>query len=194
MKKLLLALCLSTAVITTGLAESNLSRIFFNEMIGRNITDRGAWGIWGRTGDNRVNAACGMGTSWNDGSYFNFIKDLMDQEVYMEMHNANWNISDAPGTYELRANFVYSNGHVVGGSLKYQLINKNKILIRNLDRSIIDLVFDAKGLVLVMPGSIQSVTIPLDNSRSGMKLLSKCIDVSKNYSLTGPDSRPGTNI
>lgn len=194
MKRLLLGLLLSTSFIFPAIGEPN--QRFFEQSIGTNITNKGAWIIIGSTGDGsrNVNARCSMGTEWNDGSYIWYIKDLIDDEVYMEFRNNIWNINDEPGRYTLRMNFKLSTGQIRGNDIVYSLINKNTIMLRNLGRTVTELMFNARELSFVMPGSIPNATIPLYKSREALNILSRCIDASKNFKLegVGTGTTPGT--
>lgn len=190
MKKLLLAFALSSSLVSASFADTNL---FFEQMIGTNLTDKGSWAIIGRKGDEKKNAGCAMTTSWNDGSYIWFVKDLIDGEFYIEFRNNAWNISDAPGNYEFRMNFKYSNGSIRGGDLTFYLLNKNTVFVRNLEKGIVEHLYNAKELAFVMPGSIKNAVVFLDRTREALNLMSRCIDESKNYKLEGAQSqsRPG---
>lgn len=201
MKKILIliALALTTTFVSASLANQSGS-VFYEYMIGQRLTDKGAWIILGKTGSDTSNAKCSMGTEWNDGSYYWYINDLIDNEVYMEFRNNSWNISDPPGKYTLRANFKYSNGSIRGDYLKYDLINKNLIFIRWLDEMVTNEMFNAIELVLVMPGTISNAIIPLTGTRKAIALLSECRNQSKKYKLLDGDRRslgnavPGKNI
>lgn len=180
MKRLIIALALSAAFVTPSLSESSR---FYEKMVGKNTTDKGGWLVSGNTGDSDENAGCGMLTDWNDGSYFVLIKDLIDSDLYIRIKNNQWNISDKPGIYKLRMNFKYSNGAVKGEDTEYVLGTKNSIAIPDISKKRIEYLYDAIELQLVMPGTIQNMSIPLNNTREAMKYLSDCIKKSEGYNL-----------
>lgn len=191
MKKLLLISTMIATLTTSCLAES---RIFFEKQIGQNLNDIGSWRIAGRTGDSKYNAACSVMTSWNDGSAFYFVRDLIDGEVYIEFKNNNWNVSDPKGTYNARINFKYSNNSVQGADVPFDLINKNTVMFRNLNKDFTKNFFGAIKLDIIMPGTIPNAFVPLAKTREALGLLSQCIDASKNHKLEGATSGPSENI
>jgi len=202
MKNLFVVGLISAIITIASIGTTHSSQqenLFYERMIGQNLTDKGAWIILGKAGNERRNGRCSMSTAWNDGSHFWFIKDLIDDEVYISFQNNMWNISGFPGKYSLRANFIYPDGRVRGVDLEYELVSNNTIMIRWLTRELTEAMYDATELVLILHGRISNALIPLAKTREAMHYLSACIDESKNHKLYDGNvgrstSGPGTNI
>lgn len=56
------------------------------------------WIIYGNMPTVTHNATCNAETAWPDGTVLWLIKDLHDQEVYVQIKNPDWNILSAEGT------------------------------------------------------------------------------------------------
>lgn len=185
----------SLFMMTTACFAEN--KIFFEQRIGsKDLNQTGSWLILGRTGNEKLNAGCALTTTWTDGSQFWLTKDLIDDEVYAEYQNSEWSITDAPGNFSVRINFVHLDNSIRGGNFTYRLINKNTIMLRGLSKEFSINFFDAKAkeLRLVMPGSIPNAIIPLKGTKDAIVALSKCIDASKKEKLGVPENRPETSL
>ena len=138
------------------------------------------------------NPACYAEVNWRDGSRFQLIRDLADGELYIFFRNNTWNIGDAPGTYNLRANF-HRNANISGLDLQYQLIDKNTIVIRNLRKDQFLPLFSANQKVtFVMPGTIQNAEFDLTGSSNALTEISKCVDFARGVDLY-PEEQPSAN-
>jgi opacity protein-like surface antigen len=138
------------------------------------------------------NPACYAEVNYRDGSRFQLIRDLADGELYIYMHNTTWNISDPVGVYQLRANFTRNNQVVNGVNFSFNLINKNTIVIRNIDKDrFIPLFTGNQRMIFVMPGSIQNAEIDLTGSSKSLAEVSRCIDVARGVDLY-PEGAPAT--
>lgn len=163
----------------------------------------GPYYVYGVKADKSKNSnpACYAEVTWRDGSKIQFIRDLADGELYIWFRNNAWNISDAPGRYNLRANFSRRDGGVVGLNYEYNLINKNTILIRNMIKDQFVSAFSSGNrLTLVMPGSISNAEVDLTGSTRALQEISRCIEQASNIDLypdgplTGGQSQPEIKI
>jgi hypothetical protein len=139
------------------------------------------------------NPACYAEINYRDGSRFQLIRDLADGELYIYMHNSNWNISDPSVVYQLRANFSRNNQVVNGVNFSYNLVNKNTIVIRNIDKDrFIPLFTGNQRMLLIMPGNIQNAEVDLTGSSKSLAEISKCIDVARGVDLY-PEGAPAAS-
>jgi hypothetical protein len=196
MKKYLLASVFSIVAATSVIADSQQ---FYNVDV-----RPGPYYVYGVTSNTEksANPACYAEINWRDGSKFQLIRDLNDGELYIHLQANIWNITDAPGIYQLRANFTGSNGRLNGVNYQYQLVNKNTIVIRNIRKEdFIPLFSTNKSMTFVMPGSIQNTEVDLTGSSAALVEISKCIEASKSVDLypqgsnnTQNNSKSFTNI
>jgi hypothetical protein len=197
MKKYLLASVFGIAAVTSAFA-NNLS--FFQVDV-----RPGSYYVYGvvYNSETNNNPACYAEVSWKDGSRFQLTRDLADGELFIFIRNNAWNIGDKPGKYNLRANFT-KNGTAAGGlNLEYNLVNKNTIVVRNLNKdNFIPLFTNNNHMTFVMPGSIQNAELNLYGTKNVISEISRCIDVARGVDLypegtpTNNNSlgRPSTNI
>jgi len=146
-------------------------------------------GVTADTDGGNGNPACYAEVTWRDGSRFQLIRDLADGELYIFFRNNTWNISDAPGVYQMRANFQ-RNGNVSGLNFQYNLVNKNTIVIRNIIKEqFLPLFSGNQRMVFVMPGSIQNAEVDLTGSARALSEVSNCVDAARSVDLY-PEGRP----
>jgi len=146
-------------------------------------------GVTADTDGGNGNPACYAEVTWRDGSRFQLIRDLADGELYIFFRNNTWNISDAPGVYQMRANF-HRNGNVSGLNFQYNLVNKNTIVIRNIIKEqFLPLFSGNQRMVFVMPGSIQNAEVDLTGSARALSEVSNCVDAARSVDLY-PEGRP----
>lgn len=146
-------------------------------------------GVTADTDGGNGNPACYAEVTWRDGSRFQLIRDLADGELYIFFRNNTWNISDAPGLYQMRANF-HRNGNVSGLNFQYNLVNKNTIVIRNIIKEqFLPLFSGNQRMVFVMPGSIQNAEVDLTGSARALSEVSNCVDAARSVDLY-PEGRP----
>lgn len=150
-------------------------------------------GVTADTDDGNGNPACYAEVTWRDGSRFQLIRDLADGELYIFFRNNTWNISDAPGVYQMRANFQ-RNGNVSGLNFQYNLVNKNTIVIRNIIKEqFLPLFSGNQRMVFVMPGSIQNAEVDLTGSARALSEVSNCVDAARSVDLY-PEGRPNQSV
>jgi hypothetical protein len=196
MKKYLLASVFSIIAATSAISASQQ---FYNVDV-----RPGPYYVYGVTAnaEKNDNPACYAEVNWRDGSRFQLIRDLNDGELYIYLQANMWAITDAPGIYQLRANFTSSNGRLNGINYQYQLVNKNTIVIRNIRKEdFIPLFSTNKLMTFVMPGTIQNTEVDLTGSLAALAEISKCIEASKSVDLypqgsnnTQNNSKSFTNI
>jgi hypothetical protein len=139
------------------------------------------------------NPACYAQVNWRDGSKFQLIRDLADGELYIWMQNMTWNIADPPGPYSLRANFYNRSGLSGGVNFRYNLVNKNTITIRWIDKDqFLPLFVSNQRMILVMPGSIQNAELVLTGTTRTLAEISRCIDAARGVDLY-PEAPATTN-
>lgn len=170
MKKLLMTTALAFSMAVTP------AMAFYSKNIGD-------WYVFGFEGTPDDNRACVVQYEWQDGSRFQLIKDLVDGELYIWFKNNQWQISDAPGEYEGMTVVVENADNAKNWPATYSLVNKNTILIRNLQNSVdfIEALAEYDMVYFVMPGNIENAYIDLDNSMAALHAGSECIDASGNF-------------
>jgi hypothetical protein len=154
----------------------------------------GPYFVMGVTADvqQSENPGCYAEVNWRDGSRFQLIRDLADGELYIFFRNNAWNISDAPGTYNLRANF-HRNTNISGLNLQYYLLEKNTIVIRNIRKEqFLPLFSGNQKMIFIMPGNIQNAEVDLTGSSNALAEISKCVDVARGVNLY-PEGQPSTD-
>ena len=136
------------------------------------------------------NPACYAEINWRDGSRFQLIRDLADGELYIFLRNNAWNISDSPGNYSMRINFLSRSGQTTGLNFEYRLINKNTIVIRNIIKEkFLPLFANNTRAIMIMPGSIQNAEIDLTGSSRTLTEISNCVDAARSVDLY-PEGQP----
>lgn len=155
----------------------------------------GAFYVMGVTADaaKGKNPACYAEVNYGDGSQFQLIRDLADGELYIWLHNAQWNIRDVPGsTANLRANFRRSNGQVESLTFTYKQVNSSTIIIRGIFKDrFLPLFTGSQKMTFAMPGTIQDAEVELLGSSRAVSELSRCVDASAGIDLY-PDNRSTT--
>lgn len=133
------------------------------------------WIVEGVPKRDQLNPICRATTSWNDGSEFNFIIDLVDGELYILFINNSWDIGDPVNKfYNFRMN-VHSGNNIRGFNGEYELLSKNTIRVRNIDKKFVDYFADADEFRFIMPGSINNAKINLTGSGHATAQLSQCV-------------------
>ena len=156
----------------------------------------GAFYVHGVTSDPEKvndNPACFAQVDWKDGSRFQLTRDLADAELYIFFRNHSWNINDKPGTYRLRANFTKNNKITGGIDFNYTLVNKNTIVINNINKDTFIPMFTSNSLMtFVMPGSIQNSELDLTGTTKVLAEISRCIEVARGVDLY-PEGAPANS-
>jgi len=147
------------------------------------------YGVAGETNP-RNNPACYAEVTWRDGSKFQLIRDLDDGELYIFVRNNTWNVTDAPGIYNVRINFEKYGSIINGLNFQYNLLNKNTIVIRNIKKeTFLPLFSNGNKMIFVMPGSIQNAEVSLEGSTRALTEIANCVDRSTGVNLW-PDGKP----
>lgn len=134
------------------------------------------WIILGVPSNNGKNAVCGAELALKDGSTFAIFSDLIDGELYFSVTNTRWNIGDPVNSKAtLKLNFHGSND-IKSGTADYLLMSKNVIIVPHLNaQKFLHDFMDRTSMELVMPGSIEDITIPLDGSTRATEHLVRCV-------------------
>ena len=148
-------------------------------------------------------ATCYGEANMKDGSYVEIHRSLVDGELWGAVHNILWEMNPTGGG-TLRLNF-YSGNNVNGGDFRYQVRDKNTILILALDeKSFAEVSRGASHFTLVMPDNLKNITFSFE--RTGGPLLAaitECVEQNaKNYQnpykkqneASGTDASAGDNI
>lgn len=137
------------------------------------------WIVEGVPQRNKLSPICRATTTWNDGSEFNFILDLDDGELYILFINNSWDISDpVDKVYTFRMN-VHSGGNIRGFNGEYELLTKNTIRIRNIDKKFVDYFAEANEFRMIMPGSITNARVILNGTQTATAQLNQCVRAFK---------------
>ena len=181
--KIVYAILASLFFTTTALAQ----QIFFSAP---NL--KGNWRVIGDSGDSKLNPVCKLIYIWQDGSSFELIKDLADGELYILLVNNNWNISDPPNSQSVSRFNFHNNGSITGGSVIFELLNKNTIRFRAItaEKFLPDFV-SAQKMAIIMPGTIPNAEINLTGTRNGIDVLSNCV---RTYVPKNNPTKPGINL
>ena len=185
-KSLKAGLLALTLLSTTALAEDEPR--FYN-------VDINGWLVTGNPGNKDVAPFCTVSRNFNDGSYFNFVKDLGDGELVIFIKNVDWNIGDPVDSKETLIYNSYASNKTFLGSLNMEffVVNKNSIIIRHiLSRKFIPYFADAGFVKFIMPGTIQNLSFSLEGSASALGKLVDCIDAGKNVTSQKPVDKPAT--
>lgn len=145
------------------------------------------WIVEGVPNTKENNASCYTETRWSDGSRFQLIKNLVTGELYIWVQSMSWNMSDDPGsTFVARVNTHGRNG-VIGGDLTYMVINKNTIVIPQIQADgFIQPFMSQNEMHIIMPGTVQNFALSLKGSTTAIQSMSDCIDASKRANLGKP--------
>jgi hypothetical protein len=136
------------------------------------------WTVYGDQDALNGNPGCWMQYNWQDGSSVQIGYDMGTQTMNIYFKNMNWQIVDQVNqVYEgLRINFFSSDGSVVGGNFSYLLIDKNSLLIPEVNiKPFLDAFSNRKQMVFVMPGTIENAHIDLTGTRQAVQYFTDCL-------------------
>lgn len=123
------------------------------------------WNVTGRFPTDVRNGSCVAELDYadQDGSYAQIVKDLSDQEIFIGVHNTDWQITDAPTTGPIQLNSYNSRKQIIrSGKLTATATDKNTVLIRHLESAeIVDVLNNASRITLIMPGNLMNTDIIL---------------------------------
>lgn len=185
MKRLIASLLIASALSSPASA----SEVFY-----RSSKNVGLWAVAGFLGDASINPSCRAYMVWPDGSEVNIVKDLADGEFFIYIHTVGWNIQ-AEGIGTLRSNFMFSNGTVSGAEAKFLILNKNTIVIPNIDvEKSLESIMKASNVSFIMPGNIQDISINLTGSSQAMSNIAECIQKSKSAPIYSKPPTPPSSF
>lgn len=151
--------------------------------------------IFGDVGDAEVSPACGLRSTYNDGSTFSLYKDLISGEVFIVVVNMGWDVRDVAAGDQYRAtfNFYTGAGALYDNFTGYLTFSsKNSIIIPGIGGSdaFLGAIYGAASLTIVMPGNVSNAQIHLRGSAEGMNFLSECIDTAERMVRQQPVAPP----
>lgn len=153
----------------------------------------GQWSVMGHGGNDKLNPACIMQTTWTDGSRLSVIQDLSDGELYINLEYMKWNIEGPYNTNHNMKIIFYSGRSSVALDGIFNLHSKNSIMIRGIKHeSFVDIFADADKMSFVMPGTVPNVDIGLRGSSDAIQYTKQCMNASLKENLKTP--KKGSNI
>lgn len=166
-------------------------RSFFSEVV-----TPGTFSVYGNAKDASINRnpTCFIENRWRDGSIFQLSLDLGTNEMWIYFKNLSWNIGDAPAEYTGNLTFR-KNGRVVDGApIFYDLVNKNTIVLRNINKELFLKSFSENDLmVFVMPGNISNAELSLLGSATALETLRQCVRRSEQTDLGNVEPESPSN-
>lgn len=170
---IILSFCIPAAVQAGG------TRFFQKEI--------GQWTIEGYRGEVEY---CNAKTYWPNGSYAALVVAKGDPNMSLYLHNKDWNIGDPSGTlpeYVATIHFFSNNNGRDSGTIKYELIDSQTVILVNVNDKFIDNWVNYASMEIVMPGTIGRMSIGLGGTRDLVPAFVECID-----QLNG--NKQGTNL
>lgn len=170
---------LITFIITINAAFAD--DIFFHSKI-----ENGPYEIYGQLGSKEINnnPSCFTEISYYDGSKFQLIFDLDDDELYMVIRNTSWSFSESQGSVN-KLDAIFKKQKEIDTLLfKYKVINSNTIAIRNIIKngSFLKNFIAYESMNLITPdGKISTIT--LHGSKTALEEVAKCLRYSQNIDL-----------
>ena len=124
LKRLAVAITAATMLSTGAIA----TETFYKD-------EQGWFEIHGFVSGADGNPTCQIDAKYNDGSYFSLVKDMTDDEVWMELHNTVWKSLVIKRDITISWAFHKKDGEAVyvQESNAGQIINVNTVQIRNLN-------------------------------------------------------------
>lgn len=176
MKKVMVAFLALVMFATSAVA--NPDRFWGPRVI---PTEQGAgtWSVYGTMPNRNLNGQCFAQTTWTDGTTLNVIKDLHDDELYVQIYNPDWYLPE-PGHANLDFNVAGRNERL---PVTFVVIGNgnNTIHIRHLDRTnFMQLVYDARMLGIDMePNGNPNLYMTMMGSRDMIAALVDCYKFAK---------------
>lgn len=177
MKKLIAAGLMSCLMAGSAMAQS---KQFFYK-------NHGQWEVVGITGDQSDNIPpnCAVKTYWKNGSFIFFVQDLIDFEIYLAVHNTEWNINVPKENINTIA-VTFKSSQNVDIVLPYQIefVSPKTIRLRELDfKNFVPLFANAKSFIVHMPGNISHLHAGLSGTKEAMGSMSLCIDAAEKLDI-----------
>ncbi len=173
---------LSFALIATAVTQPSIAeerKIESVKEYERKVTDN--WTVQGISYPNRErNDVCLAWKYWKDGSRIELVKDLKSSEFYIWHQTMGWNrINDEKmKTYSLRINFYDQQGGVVdGGAIEYKLINKNTIVIPQIDeKRFLKSFVNSNRMLMIPEGNVSNTQAYFDEKANDIAtVLADCV-------------------
>lgn len=131
------------------------------------------------------NDACVAFKEWKDGSKLELVKDLKSGELRIWHQAMGWNrINDEKmKKYSLRMNFYDQQGNVAdGGEIDYTLINKNTIVISQIDeKRFLKAFVNSNRINFIPEGNVSNTQVYFDGKSSDIaNVLADCVKSTGN--------------
>lgn len=141
------------------------------------------WSVFGGAETNTGQATCFGRAQKKDGSYIQIHRSLVDGELWVIVHNSDWEIkTDSKGI--LRWNF-YRGGSkdslIDGANFDFQVKNKNTILILGIaPKRFSEVIWNTRYFTLIMPGDLVNLSMGFETKGSTMlDALAECIRLNE---------------
>lgn len=141
------------------------------------------WSVLGGAETNTGQATCFGRAQKKDGSYIQIHRSLVDGELWVIVHNSDWEIkTDSKGI--LRWNF-YRGGSkdslIDGANFDFQVKNKNTILILGIaPKRFSEIIWNTRYFTLIMPGDLVNLSMGFETRGSTMlDALAECIRLNE---------------
>lgn len=107
------------------------------------------------------NSKCIAQAVWDNGSAFEFRKDLVNGDVWFWIRNVNWEmVAGVDDKIVLHVNIMQGKRLLLGGKLPWELFGKNTVLIGDMNTSVVSkALWSADMIKIIMPGTTQNATV-----------------------------------
>lgn len=181
---------------TSSLANDTDTKNFFTQKVTK------TWAVYGGYYDSKGDKpSCFAQFDWDDGSFFQIHKDLIDGEIFFFFKNYVWDIADPKGPdHQYSMKVIYTKKYrgnievVDKGDMAFYLSSKNSIFAPGLysDRLLANLLV-ADTLTLIPDGDIPNAKIAIGRMEPVLEALSKCVtDYKVKHILDLPNERTNT--
>jgi hypothetical protein len=173
MNRILVALC--TVLFLVGTAQAQAPKVFWKPQ------KAGVWTVTGTLPNKNLNGQCYAETNWTDGTRLVIIKDLADDELYLEVYNPDWFLPARSGHLVLDFNVAGRNERIMSRFVTIE--GRDNILhVRNLQNTdFMKLVYDGKKMGIGMSDTDNpNLYLTLENSRNMIDLMIHCYKFSRN--------------
>jgi len=175
MVKVVTGICLALGLMVS---EARSDNFFVSELKG--------WTVYGNEGTDTINPGCNMRQTYEDGSFFNIVKDLTDGELYFVIKNMAWNFKLKPGSAQKFGLLIRAGEQelLTLPEAMFIVIDKNTLALPDLPEEFIRAVAVEGSLIVLMPKDVQSPDLPLDGAVAALKAMVECITKSRGIVLS----------
>jgi hypothetical protein len=205
MRKILLALVLATVAapaFAQGADGKNGEVYFYQKRVSQSM---GVFGTLYPPEENgrRLNPDCSIQLRYTDGSFVQITKDLVKNELWINMVNVDWSLPKVEKPVRGLLN-LYAGNKVVGSfAFDFIVINKSRIVIPAIvEKQFRDAFYKSNRYRMVMPGDAPNLGGSYGNSAVPLgTALSECVqEYAKNATSwdvpakTAPKQAPATTV